>query len=81
MKEKLKRKPEKVIKRKSYYGFSKKYPGACDRGTYLIGDSLTVKRKETAKKIIEINPGGWKGTASDMVMICKDFFNGKKTLK
>lgn len=52
MKEKLKRKPEKVIKRKSYYGFSKKYPGACDRGTYLIGDSLTVKRKETAKKII-----------------------------
>ncbi|MDD4003430.1 MAG: AAA family ATPase, partial [Clostridia bacterium] len=34
---------------------------------------------KTAKKIIEINPGGWKGTASDMVIICKDFFDIDKS--
>lgn len=44
--------PEGVVKRKSYYGFSKRFPGNIDGGTYLIGDSRSIKRKETVKKII-----------------------------
>lgn len=43
--------PERVIKRKSYYGFAKKYPGSV-LGSYLIGDSLKVKRSETVKKVL-----------------------------
>lgn len=44
--------PEKVIKRKSYYGFARRYPGAAGDDTYLIGDSRKVKRKKTVKKIL-----------------------------
>lgn len=43
--------PERVIKRKSYYGFAHKYPGSAP-GSYLIGDSLKVKRNETLKKVL-----------------------------
>lgn len=44
--------PENVIKRKSYYGFAKRYPGTAGDGKYLIGDSLKVKRGEAAKRIL-----------------------------
>jgi hypothetical protein len=43
--------PERVIKRKSYYGFARKYPGSAP-GSYLIGDSLKVKRNQTLKKVL-----------------------------
>ena len=46
--------PERVIKRKSYYGFAGKYPGETTDATYLIGDSRRVKRKETAKKLLTV---------------------------
>ena len=39
--------PSKVVKRKSYYGFSREYPGVKrGRGTYLIGDSSVMRRRE-----------------------------------
>ena len=38
--------PAKVVKRKSYYGFSRDYPAAQGgRNTYLIGDSNTMRRR------------------------------------
>ncbi|OQA48830.1 MAG: hypothetical protein BWY46_01167 [Firmicutes bacterium ADurb.Bin300] len=46
--------PERVIKRKSYYGFAGKYPGETIYATYLIGDSRKVKRKETVKKFLTV---------------------------
>ena len=41
-----------VKKRKSYYGFAKDYPGNLGSNKYVIGDSLTVRRKESIRKII-----------------------------
>lgn len=52
MNDRKKANPENVIKRRGYYGFAKRYPGAVGGGKYLIGDSLKVKHKETAKKIL-----------------------------
>ena len=49
-----KRKPfndARVIKRKSFYSFSKQYPGTQDNGEYLIGESRTMKRRETVIRI------------------------------
>lgn len=43
-----------VKKRKSYYGFAKDYPGKLGSNKYVIGDSLTVRRKETIQKILTI---------------------------
>ena len=40
-----------IKKRKSYYGFAKDYPGNLGSNKYVIGDSLTVRRKETIRKI------------------------------
>jgi len=40
------------IIRRSYYGFSKRFPGNASNGTYLIGDSLKVKRRESVKKAL-----------------------------
>lgn len=41
-----------VKKRKSYYGFAKDYPGNLGSNKYVIGDSLTVRRNETIRRII-----------------------------
>ncbi len=41
-----------IKKRKSYYGFAKDYPGNLGSNKYVIGDSLTVRRNETIRKII-----------------------------
>ncbi len=43
-----------VKKRKSYYGFAKDYPGKLGSNKYVIGDSLTVRRKETIRKILTV---------------------------
>ncbi len=42
---------EYVKKRKSYYGFSRYYPGRIGAKTYIIGDSVTEKRRETIRRI------------------------------
>lgn len=47
-----KQKSEDVLKRKSYYGFAKKYPGPAGTSKYVIGESRTVKKKETARRIL-----------------------------
>ena len=40
-------KTEDVIKRKSYYGFAKYYPGKMGtKSSYVIGESRIVKKKE-----------------------------------
>ena len=49
-----KREKEYVKKRKGYYGFAKDYPGNLGSNKYVIGDSLTVRRKEFIRKIILI---------------------------
>lgn len=41
-----------IKKRKAYYGFAKDYPGNLGSNKYVIGDSLTVRRNETIRKII-----------------------------
>ncbi len=43
---------EYVKKRKSYYSFSKYYPGRIGSKTYIIGDSVTEKRRELIRKIL-----------------------------
>ena len=43
---------EQVKKRKSYYGFSKEYPGRTGRSGYAIGDTVTRNNKERVRKII-----------------------------
>ena len=43
---------EKVKKRKSYYGFSKEYPGRTGGSGYAIGDTVTRNNKERVRKII-----------------------------
>ncbi len=40
------------IIRRSYYGFSKRFPGNASNGAYLIGDSLKMKRRATVKKAL-----------------------------
>jgi hypothetical protein len=43
---------EHVKKRKSYYGFSKEYPGRIGKNGYAIGDTVTRNNKERVRKII-----------------------------
>lgn len=43
---------EHVKKRKSYYGFSKEYPGRTGKNGYAIGDTVTRNNKERVRKII-----------------------------
>ncbi len=43
---------EYVKKRKSYYGFSKYYPGKIGSKTYAIGDSVTEKKREVSRRIL-----------------------------
>ncbi|MBR3788555.1 MAG: hypothetical protein IKJ86_01060 [Clostridia bacterium] len=46
-------KTEDVIKRKSYYGFAKYYPGKMGtKSSYVIGESRIVKKKERIRRII-----------------------------
>lgn len=47
-----KKEKEYVKKRKSYYGFSRYYPGRIGSKTYIIGDSVTEKRRETNRRIL-----------------------------
>ena len=47
-----KRNTEYVKKRKSYYGFSRYYPGRIGNKTYIIGDSVTEKRREITRRIL-----------------------------
>lgn len=46
------RETENVKIRKSYYGFSKNYPGKLGSSRYIIGDSLAVRRRETIRRVI-----------------------------
>ena len=43
---------EHVKKRKSYYGFSKEYPGRTGKNGYAIGDTVTRNNKERIRKVI-----------------------------
>lgn len=43
---------EYVKKRKSYYGFSKEYPGRTGKNGYAIGDTVTRNNKERVRRII-----------------------------
>ena len=45
-------KSEDIIKRKSYYGFAKNYPGKLGSSKYVIGESKIVRRNETIRKIV-----------------------------
>ena len=47
-----KKQREYVKKRKSYYGFSRYYPGRIGSKTYIIGDSVTEKKREINRKIL-----------------------------
>ena len=47
-----KRDTEYVKKRKSYYGFSRYYPGRIGNKTYIIGDSVTEKKREITRRIL-----------------------------
>lgn len=43
---------EYVKKRKSYYGFSRYYPGRIGAKTYIIGDSVSEKSREAKRKVL-----------------------------
>lgn len=43
---------DKVKKRKSYYGFSRYYPGRIGARSYIIGDSVSEKRREIKRKVL-----------------------------
>ncbi len=43
---------EYVKKRKSYYGFSRYYPGRIGAKSYIIGDSVTEKKREISRRIL-----------------------------
>ena len=43
---------EKVKKRKSYYGFSRYYPGRIGAKSYIIGDSVSEKSRELKRKVL-----------------------------
>ena len=45
-------KKEDVIKRKSYYGFARYYPGKMGTKTYIIGESRVAKKKERIRTIL-----------------------------
>ena len=46
-------KTEDIIKRKSYYGFAKYYPGKMGtKSSYVIGESRIVKKKERIRRIL-----------------------------
>ena len=45
-------KTEDVIKRKSYYGFAKYYPGKMGTKRYVIGESRIAEKKERIRKIL-----------------------------
>lgn len=47
-----KKNKEYVKKRKSYYGFSRYYPGRIGNKTYIIGDSVTEKNREINRRIL-----------------------------
>ncbi len=49
-----KSKTENVIKRKSYYGFAKYYPGKTGTKNYVIGESLVAEKKERIRRILII---------------------------
>ncbi len=48
----MKKNNEYVKKRRSYYSFSKYYPGRIGAKAYVIGDSVEQKRREIKRKII-----------------------------
>ncbi|MBR2876830.1 MAG: hypothetical protein IKC01_06810 [Clostridia bacterium] len=45
-------KQEDVLKRKSYYGFAKYYPGKMGTKNYVIGESRVAKKKERIRNIL-----------------------------
>lgn len=45
-------KTENVIKRKSYYGFARYYPGKMGTKKYVIGESRVAEKKERIRKIL-----------------------------
>ena len=45
-------KTEDVIKRKSYYGFAKYYPGKMGTKKYVIGESKVAEKKERIRNIL-----------------------------
>lgn len=47
-----KEKEEDVLKRKSYYGFAKYYPGKMGTKRYVIGESRIAEKKERIRKIL-----------------------------
>ena len=47
-------KSENIIKRKSYYGFAKYYPGKMGTKKYFIGESKVAEKKERIRKILII---------------------------
>lgn len=48
----FKNKTEDIVKRKSYYGFSKNYPGKLGSSRYVIGESRVVRKREVLRKIL-----------------------------
>ncbi len=48
----LNKNDEYVKKRKSYYGFSRFYPGRTGSKKYIIGDSVTEKRREILRRVL-----------------------------
>jgi hypothetical protein len=45
-------KTEDVIKRKSYYGFARYYPGKIGSKNYVIGESRVAKKRERIRNIL-----------------------------
>ena len=45
-------KTEDVIKRKSYYGFARYYPGKMGTKKYVIGESRVAEKKERIRQIL-----------------------------
>ena len=48
-------KSEDIIKRKSYYGFAKYYPGKMGTKKYVIGESKVAEEKEKIRNILAIS--------------------------
>ena len=48
-------KSEDIIKRKSYYGFAKYYPGKMGTKKYVIGESKVAEKKERIRKILVLS--------------------------
>ncbi len=48
----MKKNKEYVKKRKSYYGFSRYYPGRIGSKSYIIGDSITEKKREINRRVL-----------------------------